>query len=145
MQRFLQEIMKKNNTWNIRRLVDESFVPATQRPSVLHWRLSDFLSLFSSPSRHHVYQLFTWVLCSVNVIFHAIHISNNDVPIPFPIRNYCHCTPTTNLFPLTDTSGFSFLPDIYHKEGEKCLLASIMYTKYSKHLSSGIQNGLWLR
>ena len=23
--------MKKNNTWNIRRLVDESFVPATQR------------------------------------------------------------------------------------------------------------------
>ena len=23
--------MKKNNTWNIRRLIDESFVPATQR------------------------------------------------------------------------------------------------------------------
>ena len=31
LQRILQEIMKKNNTWNIRRLVDESFVPATQR------------------------------------------------------------------------------------------------------------------
>ena len=30
-QRILQEIMKKNNTWNIRCLVDESFVPATQR------------------------------------------------------------------------------------------------------------------
>ena len=28
--------MKKNNAWNIRRLVDESFVPMTQRPSVLH-------------------------------------------------------------------------------------------------------------
>ena len=42
LQRILQEIMKKkNNTWNIRRLVDESF---TQRPSVLYWRLSDFLS-----------------------------------------------------------------------------------------------------
>ena len=27
----IQEIMKKNNTWNIRRLVLESFVPATQR------------------------------------------------------------------------------------------------------------------
>ena len=33
MQSILQEIMKKNNTWNIRRLVDELFVPATQRPS----------------------------------------------------------------------------------------------------------------
>ena len=31
LQRILQEIMKKNNTWNIRRLVDESFVPVTQR------------------------------------------------------------------------------------------------------------------
>ena len=27
--------MKKNNTWNIRRLVDESFVPVTQQPNVL--------------------------------------------------------------------------------------------------------------
>ena len=31
LHRILQEIMKKNHTWNIRRLVDESFVPATQR------------------------------------------------------------------------------------------------------------------
>ena len=30
MQRILQGIMKKNNTWNIRRLVNESFDPATQ-------------------------------------------------------------------------------------------------------------------
>ena len=42
-------------------------------------------------------------------------------------------------------SRFSYLPDIYHKEGEKSLLASIMYPKYSKHLSSGIQNGLLLQ
>ena len=35
--------MKKNNTWNIRRLVDKSFVPANQRTSVLYCRLSDFL------------------------------------------------------------------------------------------------------
>ena len=34
--------MRKYGTWNMRRLVDESFVPATQRPSVLYWRLSDF-------------------------------------------------------------------------------------------------------
>ena len=31
LQRILQEIMKKNNTWNITRLVNESFVPANQR------------------------------------------------------------------------------------------------------------------
>ena len=30
LQRILQEIMKKNNSWNIRHLVDESFVPVTQ-------------------------------------------------------------------------------------------------------------------
>ena len=33
LQRILQEIMKTNNTWNIKRLVDESLVPATLRPS----------------------------------------------------------------------------------------------------------------
>ena len=31
LQRILQEIMKKNDTWNIRRLVDETIVPSTQR------------------------------------------------------------------------------------------------------------------
>ena len=41
LQRILQKIMKKN-TWNIRHLVEESFVPSTQRPSVLYWRLLDF-------------------------------------------------------------------------------------------------------
>ena len=37
-----QEIMKKNNAWNIRCLVDESFIPSPQHPSILYWRLSDF-------------------------------------------------------------------------------------------------------
>ena len=40
--------MKKNNAWNIRRLVDESFVPLTQRPSILYWRLSDFRKCLES-------------------------------------------------------------------------------------------------
>ena len=31
LQRILHEIMKKNDTWNIRRLVDEMIVPSTQR------------------------------------------------------------------------------------------------------------------
>ena len=34
--------MKNNNTWNIRRLVDESFVPSTQQASVFFWRFSHF-------------------------------------------------------------------------------------------------------
>ena len=31
--------MKKDNTWNIRRLVDNSFVPLSKGPSV-NWRIS---------------------------------------------------------------------------------------------------------
>ena len=34
LKRILQEIARKKNTWNIRCLVDESFVPASQRTSV---------------------------------------------------------------------------------------------------------------
>ena len=35
---------KKNNAWNIRRLVNESFVPPSQQTSILYCRLSDFKS-----------------------------------------------------------------------------------------------------
>ena len=43
MKQCLQIILpEKNDIWNIRRLVDESFVQSNQRPSVLYWRLSDF-------------------------------------------------------------------------------------------------------
>ena len=35
-QWILQEIMKKDNTWNIRRLVDDSFVPLSKQPSVTY-------------------------------------------------------------------------------------------------------------
>ena len=46
LQRILQEIMKKkNNAWNIRRLVDESFVP----PSIQNLKNSDFQSHLSVP------------------------------------------------------------------------------------------------
>ena len=36
--------MKRNNAWKIRCSVDESFVPLTQRASLLYWRLSDLQS-----------------------------------------------------------------------------------------------------
>ena len=39
---FARNHEKKNNTWNISSLVDESFVPANQHASVLYCRLTDF-------------------------------------------------------------------------------------------------------
>ena len=39
---------EKKNTWNVRRLVNESFVPSAQRTSILYCRLSDF-QFVSSP------------------------------------------------------------------------------------------------
>ena len=48
---------EKNNAWNIRHLVDESFVPATQRTSVLYCRLLDLwpmtaISMWQSRKDH---------------------------------------------------------------------------------------------
>ena len=43
--------MKKNNdAWNLRHLVDESFVPSNQRTSVLYCKLSDFMSMLALQS-----------------------------------------------------------------------------------------------
>ena len=36
---------EKNNAWNIRRLVNELFVPSTQWASVLYWRLLDLIRI----------------------------------------------------------------------------------------------------
>ena len=52
---FATNYEKKNNTWNIRRLVDESFVPATKQTRVLTYKslyIEDFWI-----SRGHVDQL----------------------------------------------------------------------------------------
>ena len=35
---------EKKNTWNIRRLVNDSFVPSSKRPSVLYCKLTDLWS-----------------------------------------------------------------------------------------------------
>ena len=45
--RILQDFIKKkkNNSWNIRRMVEESFVTSAQQTIVLYYRLTDFLSL----------------------------------------------------------------------------------------------------
>jgi hypothetical protein len=44
---FCKIIWKKNNTWNIRNLVNELFVPLAQWTSVLFCRLTDFRSMHS--------------------------------------------------------------------------------------------------
>ena len=49
LQRILQKIMKKNITWNIRRLDDDSFVPSSKRPSVLYCKLTDFWNQCTFP------------------------------------------------------------------------------------------------
>ena len=36
--------MKKNDTWNMRLLVDDLFVPSSKQPSVIYCRLTDFTS-----------------------------------------------------------------------------------------------------
>ena len=43
-QKYIRNYEKKN-TWNVRPLVDELFVPSAQRTSVLYCRLSDFMWL----------------------------------------------------------------------------------------------------
>jgi hypothetical protein len=58
LQRILQQIMKENNTWNIRHLVDESFGPSTKQPSVLYWRLTDFkLPIFRNGNCRHYLEM----------------------------------------------------------------------------------------
>ena len=42
---FRKKSWKNNNTWNIRLLVDDSFVPSSKQPSVIYCRLTDFWSL----------------------------------------------------------------------------------------------------
>ena len=58
MKRFLQEVMKKNNTWNIRHLVDESFFPATKR---IKLKIVGFLNFLSKPNVD-----FKFKLCFLN-------------------------------------------------------------------------------
>ena len=45
---FRKILWKKNNAWNFRRFVNESFVPLAERTSVLYCRLTDFISMSRS-------------------------------------------------------------------------------------------------
>ena len=60
--------MKKSNAWNIRRLVDESFVLSTHGPRVLYLRLSDLRKeeefIYKSSQKRHK------AFCSVVIYLH---------------------------------------------------------------------------
>ena len=45
---FARNYENKNNTWNIRHLVNKSFIPVNQPTSTLYCRLSDFKMLLCS-------------------------------------------------------------------------------------------------
>ena len=47
---FCKKLWKKNESWNIRRLVAGSFVQTNQRPSVIYHRLTDFYTSCLSSS-----------------------------------------------------------------------------------------------
>ena len=47
------QIMKEN-TWNVRRLINESFVPSAQQTSILYCRLSDFKACWPFSYRYHL-------------------------------------------------------------------------------------------
>ena len=49
LQRIWQDFMKKNDTWNIRLLVDDLFIPSSKQPSVIYCRLTDFRSQWRPP------------------------------------------------------------------------------------------------
>ena len=68
--------MKKDITWNIRCLVDESFVLANQRTSVLYCKFGDFRLLFDL-GFHKSEMTFTSTLCIVcKVSYLCIQLPN---------------------------------------------------------------------
>ena len=81
------KLWKRNNTWNIRHLVNESFVPATQqpsdpatqRPSLLYWSLSDFYS---------------WLILLISDYISSKNISQNlampPTQVPSAARGHMH-------------------------------------------------------
>ena len=66
-----------DNTWNIRRLVDESFVPSAQQTSILYCRLTDFWITF----------------CLLKLIFIKYsHIRRESPTKPMCVTFKCHAS-----------------------------------------------------
>ena len=70
------------NTWNIRCLVDELFVPSAHRPSVLYCRLTDFCLLLTLcyPVRNTMHLLLGWSNLSNHSYFIEGQLCSNTQP-----------------------------------------------------------------
>ena len=75
---------KKNNAWNIRRLVDGSFGPANQRTSLLYCRLSDLWSI-GVPVNRGIQPL----KCEQTIACHAIIIITEQVRTLLKVLGVC--------------------------------------------------------
>ena len=64
---------EKNDTWNIRRLVNELFAPLAQQTSILYWRLSDFCPVRSAR---------LWDYCCVSFWGPQNGLVPHEVPLP---------------------------------------------------------------
>ena len=63
---------EKDNALNIRRLVDESFVPATQRTSVLYCRLSDFKLPLQIEKKSHLQMAKRFYIWKLSLVISAV-------------------------------------------------------------------------
>ena len=70
-------------TWNIRHLVDKSFVQATQQLSTLYWRLSNFYCL-------NKYTVFVMQLDAAHVAFLFVRTEVWNISTIFSLQNYLH-------------------------------------------------------
>ena len=93
LERILQEIMQKNNIWNIRPLVNKMIVPSTQQPSTLYRRFSNFCSLFLYPITPCL--LYTQPIQSVymkGVLLCIIHnLQKDSMYYTFGADTFCKC------------------------------------------------------
>ena len=66
--------IKKNNTWNIRCLVNKSFVPATQRTNIVYWR---FLLNHFTRARHQQFKCYSKRYIALLCYFKYCHLNGS--------------------------------------------------------------------
>ena len=107
---FCKILWKKTNTWNIRRLVDESFVPSAQRTSVLYCRLTDFYTVYRK--NFDVYSNYLFYLFQFRPIlfpFYKFVIEKRTFENSFAGNTHVHSLHSLNYFAaaLAASSGFT--------------------------------------
>ena len=80
---FSKKPWMKNNTWNIRPLVDDSFVPSSKRPSVLYCKLTDFWPIVPFHSVLFLHKWVSWFCCELSLLFNVFYVI-----VPIPLSTY---------------------------------------------------------